>query len=94
MNTLKKYKYYLTPQLLFGSSIFVINLSNYKKSPKYNSKTANYFMYTRIGCMSLLKGSIYSVFFPIGLIGIGMNLFTGDQIQFENHLIPFSKHLH
>jgi hypothetical protein len=42
--------------------------------------------------MSLVKGGIYGVFFPISGIGVGLSFFCGTPSQINEHFIPYSKY--
>lgn len=56
-----KYVYMLTGGI-FGSFIYLVNISNWKRSPiGSNDKCIS----TEIRCQSAIKGIIYGVFWPI-----------------------------
>lgn len=72
--------------LIFGSTITLINLINYRKSPDYreNNPLSN----LKIGMASLVKGYIYGSFWPFPLIDMLLSL-DNDKL-FNRHFIPLS----
>lgn len=83
------YKTFFTCSGVFGVSIGVANVINTPKSPDYQRDT---FHITRCLGMSAAKGCIYSFFFPIPFISMGLQLIQGNERAFKDHLIPFSRY--
>ena len=76
--------------ILFGTAIGLINYFNYQKSPEYEGhlKKQDSLQKIRLVSLCLVKGYIYTVFFPLPIIDMVFNL--NDKKKFERHFIPFS----
>lgn len=67
-----------------GSCISILNLSNIDKSVQYNGFRMDNF---RLACLSLVKGGIYGLFWPLSISGIAINTIGSTQ-NFSKHFIP------
>ena len=82
----------MRPGVIFGSSIFLTNVYNYKKSPVYipNDNTNT----LRIVGFSSMTGCLYGLFYPLGIAKIVLDIFphsyTEAGVNVENHFIPYS----
>lgn len=84
--------------VLFGSAITVANLVNWEKSPLIVHGSRDVSQVTtndklRIVFGSLIKGTIYGVFYPVGLVVLVNDLFAEDgDDDVDRHFIIFSKY--
>lgn len=81
----------------FGLLIYGCNVLNIKQSPLYNP-TYPIISHVKLTLISVMKGYIYGLFYPLPIISMSYNLLFEDKINgpviFMRHLIPGSKYFH
>ena len=82
----------MTPGILTGVGIAVLNTVNIDKSPEYK-ENMSLNDYLRFTAMIGMKSTIYGTFYPFFWFEAGVDAIHSKK-HFDSHFIPFSLHGH
>jgi len=70
---------------MFGGFVATMNCVNIRLVKKVDSEIT----FLRYGVVSLFKGAVYGIFFPIAMLGIVVSA-TRNEREFMKHFVPCS----
>lgn len=78
--------------VIFGVTIAGLNIWNWQKSPIVTNRTdPTDIKVSYITIASIFKGCVYGAVWPLPVLDITLNWFTGDKYGLlDRHFIPFS----
>ena len=90
----KLYLSLLTPGVLMGTSVGIVNMYNKNLSPIFdkNNEENDSLKNTKFFGGCIIKGCIYGSFYPFAAFGLMSDIFSNNKKDFEKHFVLFSKY--
>ena len=82
---IKMLKSYIRIGTVWGSFIATANLLNMRQSPTFINNDMDIVTAIHLLCGSIGKGTIYGLFYPLSMAGVGFDAVRGDR-YFKNHI--------
>lgn len=82
---IKMIKPYIRIGIVWGSFIATANLLNIRQSPTFIHNDMDIATVIHLLCGSIGKGTIYGLFYPLSMAGVGFDAVRGDR-EFKNHI--------